>query len=207
MNGGNRLPILAAEITTAHEGARAAAKASLASALVAGAKLIEAKALTGHGEWLPWLKTNMPFSERTASRYMRLARHRDVIETGHVADLAIRGACEALADVRPDFSELVADIEADLADIHLVESLAAEADAKRGVVGAGVLLADVLDEAGQVWERVLRRLNQALRLAGTIDQARTVMRQADIVVGGLASFRDLSERYRDALTAETGAAP
>lgn len=205
MNGDNRLPVLAAEITIAHEGARAAAKASLASALAAGAKLIEAKALIGHGEWLPWLKANVPFSERTASRYMRLARHRDQIETGHVADLAIRGACEALAEARPDFSEVVSDIEADLADIHLVERLAAEADGKLGLAGAGIFLADTLGEAGRAWERILSRLNQALRLAGTVGQARTVCRYADVVVGGLASFRALSERYRDALAADGGA--
>jgi Protein of unknown function (DUF3102) len=51
----NRLPILAAEIREAHGAARAAAPV-VDRARDAGTKLIEAKGLLGHGEWLPWLK-------------------------------------------------------------------------------------------------------------------------------------------------------
>jgi len=39
-----------------------------------GCDLIEAKALCRHGEWLSWLKANVPFSERQARNYMRLAK-------------------------------------------------------------------------------------------------------------------------------------
>ena len=39
-----------------------------------GQRLIEAKAMLPHGEWLPWLNEQVEFSERTARNFMRLAR-------------------------------------------------------------------------------------------------------------------------------------
>jgi len=39
-----------------------------------GDRLIEAKALLPHGEWLSWLTERVEFSESTAQRFMRLAR-------------------------------------------------------------------------------------------------------------------------------------
>ena len=39
-----------------------------------GQRLIEAKAMLPHGEWLPWLTEQVEFSERTARNFMRLAR-------------------------------------------------------------------------------------------------------------------------------------
>jgi hypothetical protein len=48
--------------------------ASAASAIEAGRKLIEAKEMLQHGEWLPWLRDHIGIGERTAQDYMRLAR-------------------------------------------------------------------------------------------------------------------------------------
>lgn len=42
--------------------------------LAIGDRLIEAKSLMSHGEWLPWLTEQVEFSESTAQRFMRLAR-------------------------------------------------------------------------------------------------------------------------------------
>ncbi len=39
-----------------------------------GQRLIEAKAMLPHGDWLPWLTEQVEFSERTARNFMRLAR-------------------------------------------------------------------------------------------------------------------------------------
>ena len=40
----------------------------------AGIALIQARELCGHGKWLPWLKSNVKFSQQQASRYMQLAK-------------------------------------------------------------------------------------------------------------------------------------
>lgn len=42
--------------------------------LAIGNCLIEAKAMLSHGEWSSWLEERVEFSERTATRFMRLAR-------------------------------------------------------------------------------------------------------------------------------------
>lgn len=57
-----------------------------------GQRLIEAKALLSHGEWLPWLAEKVDFSERAANRFMRLAR-----EWSNPTALSDLGATKALA--------------------------------------------------------------------------------------------------------------
>ncbi len=37
-----------------------------------GRRLVEAKEMLGHGEWLPWLEKETEFSERSAQRYMKV---------------------------------------------------------------------------------------------------------------------------------------
>ena len=65
------LPALAAAINVEHTAVGEALKAGLSHAIRAGELLIEAKALAGHGEWLPWLAANCAtISERTAQAYM-----------------------------------------------------------------------------------------------------------------------------------------
>lgn len=56
-----------------------------------GQRLIEAKAMLPHGEWLPWLTERVEFSERTAQSFMRLAR-----EWSNPQALADLGATKAL---------------------------------------------------------------------------------------------------------------
>ncbi|WP_298032161.1 DUF3102 domain-containing protein [uncultured Dysosmobacter sp.] len=57
-----------------------------------GRRLMEAKAQLSHGEWLPWLRDKVDFSERTATNFMRLAKAYGNQQT--IADL---GASKALA--------------------------------------------------------------------------------------------------------------
>jgi hypothetical protein len=72
----NSLTDLAARIKAEHAAYVAAIKQSLSRAMAAGDLLLEAKAQLGHGEWLPWLAERCGIPERTASRYMKLARNR-----------------------------------------------------------------------------------------------------------------------------------
>jgi hypothetical protein len=99
--GSNRLAILAAEIQDADGRSRRNAEQAAAAAIEAGHKLIEAKGLLRHGEWLPWLRSHVAISDRTARRYMQLAQ--SGLEIGHVANLGIAGAAAA-AKPRRQFS-------------------------------------------------------------------------------------------------------
>lgn len=73
----NRLPVLAAEINHAHGEAMAAAATAIEHAIECGRRLIEARKLVGHGEWLPWIEQNLRVGPRQAQRFMRLASHAD----------------------------------------------------------------------------------------------------------------------------------
>jgi DNA modification methylase len=86
----NSLADLAARIRQEHEASAAAMKRSLEHAIAAGKLLNEAKAQLKHGQWLPWLREHCRVPERTATLYMRLAKHFG--EIGNVADLSIRDA-------------------------------------------------------------------------------------------------------------------
>lgn len=95
---------LAARINDEHAACEKALEQSVLHALSAGRALLEAKASAGHGNWLPWLKENVAFTERTAQTYMRLAIGWPTIEanTKRAAYLSIR---EALSLLGPEEDE------------------------------------------------------------------------------------------------------
>jgi hypothetical protein len=68
------LNTLAAEINMLHDAANDAAATALHYAARCGAKLNEAKAKKGHGEWLPWLEANCRVKRVQAWKYMKLAK-------------------------------------------------------------------------------------------------------------------------------------
>lgn len=70
-----------AEIAQLHGAIIAAARDSLSKAIRVGELLAERKAKLKHGEWLPWIAANLPFSQPTAFRYMRCYDRRDEIKS------------------------------------------------------------------------------------------------------------------------------
>jgi Protein of unknown function (DUF3102) len=71
----SELDSLAAEINRDHKAGEAAEKKSRKHFHRCGTKLLEAKALVGHGNWENWLRDNCPeVTERQAQRYMALAK-------------------------------------------------------------------------------------------------------------------------------------
>jgi hypothetical protein len=88
---------LADRINHAHEECASALRRGLRHALEAGRLLLEAKAALPHGAWLPWLRANCKVPERTAQRYMRLARDLPaLLEAENSASLADLTMTEAL---------------------------------------------------------------------------------------------------------------
>jgi len=85
----NRLPVLASNIQRAIAEADKASALAAAKAIEAGEALVEAKELANHGEWLPFLK-QAGINERTAQRYMRLAKAR--LSSDTVSHLGLTGA-------------------------------------------------------------------------------------------------------------------
>lgn len=75
----DRLTVLADEFKEERRAADRYWELAIAHAIKAGEKLIEAKSLCRHGEWLPWLRDNANVGQREAQIYMRLARNPDLI--------------------------------------------------------------------------------------------------------------------------------
>ena len=100
----NRFPVLAAnlgtEINDTHALAQQHAGEAIKHALRCGELLIEAKAKVPHGQWLPWLRQNIAFSDRTAQGYMRIAQRVPRQIRNGVADLSVRGVLQDLATPR-----------------------------------------------------------------------------------------------------------
>jgi hypothetical protein len=92
---------LANRIRAEHREVLASTRRGLQHAMACGDLLQRARDEAGHGNWLAWLAANCPeIPERTASQYMRLARHRAEIETvksADIADLTITGALAFLS--------------------------------------------------------------------------------------------------------------
>ncbi len=92
---------LGTEINDTHAQAMLHAGAAMNHALRCGDLLIKAKGTVQHGHWLPWLRENIAFSERTAQGYMRIAqRYSSLQKRDSVADLSVRRVLEELATPR-----------------------------------------------------------------------------------------------------------
>jgi Protein of unknown function (DUF3102) len=111
------LATLAHAINAEHEAAESALREGLAHARAAGELLVKAKGQCPHGQWLPWLKGNVRFSERTAQAYMRVAREWDTLtaKAQHVADLSYRDGLKLLAAPEPAAPESAAPEPAEVA--------------------------------------------------------------------------------------------
>lgn len=68
------------EINERHAKMDRLAKDALENAIRIGELLTNEKDKCKHGEWLPWIKANVQFSDRTANTYMRLFANKDKFE-------------------------------------------------------------------------------------------------------------------------------
>jgi hypothetical protein len=182
--GDNRLPVLAAGIKQAVANARQHAGVSLSAAVEAGKRLVEAKALLKHGQWLPWLNEHVEISERQARNYMRLARDlpEPDIKTAVTADLSIEAALQLLSPPKT-FADLIEDA------VNKIESVeAAIGDFKRVIeeqeeqVFALRVLSPAWDDICSELKAALRLLARAEPLASEVDQLKSLMEAATTVV-------------------------
>src|SRR5258707_8227910 len=76
------------EINRLHGEVVKAAKTTLEKAIRIGELLDNIKSTLPYGSWLPWVRENLRFTDRTARNYMRLYEHRAQLKNGNVSDLA-----------------------------------------------------------------------------------------------------------------------
>jgi hypothetical protein len=90
-----QLEALLPQIQARHEMVERHLAGTLECAQEAGEALLEAKKLTGHGGWLPYLK-ECGIPARTASDYMRIAKNWTKAKSATLPDLSYRGAISYL---------------------------------------------------------------------------------------------------------------
>lgn len=146
-----------------------------------GDRLIEAKGMLTHGEWLPWLTERVEFSESTAQRFMRLAR-----EWRNPSALTDLGATKALTLLALPPEER----EKFIGEIHVVNG------EEKSVSGM----------TSRELEQAVKDAEQARAAARTAEEARAKV-EADmrVVKANLEARQAEAEKYRaetDALRTE-----
>ena len=142
--------------------------------LTIGRCLIEAKGMLPHGEWLPWLTEQVELSERTAQKFMRIAR-----EWSNPSALADLGATKALMllvlpkDEREQFvaEHNVVDMtsrqleqaikERDEAKAHAQQAEQERSEAQQSAQKLQETLHDVLEDRSDAYQR-LEKLTEEL---------------------------------------------
>ena len=122
-----------------------------------GQRLIEAKSILSHGEWLPWLTERVEFSERTAQSFMRLAR-----EWSNPQALADLGATKALTLLALPPEER----ERFMAENHVVDG------EEKSVID---MTSRELEKAVKERDEALRAAEDARAAADAAEQARVKM--------------------------------
>jgi|WetSurMetagenome_2_1015567.scaffolds.fasta_scaffold109152_1 hypothetical protein len=75
------------EVNRLHAEIAADLKMTLEKVLRIGELLYQQKAAMKHGEFIPWMKANLTFTDRTARNYMKMWRQRDRLKTEGISDL------------------------------------------------------------------------------------------------------------------------
>lgn len=115
---------LGARINEAHHLAIQHAGKAIEHAIACGQMLLEAKAKLPHGQWLPWLRQNVCFGERSAQGYMRVAQRLPRQIRNGVADMSVRGVLKELAVPRRQWRDAAdADLEAWCAHVRAVNAV------------------------------------------------------------------------------------
>lgn len=142
-----------------------------ASILEIGRRLIEAKAQLKHGEWIPFLRDKVDFSERTANDMMRLAREYSNPQT--FADLGAQKALQLLALPAEEREDFVSQNDVENMSVRqLKEAIKAREEAERE-----------RDEAKEESEMIRQDLTDQLKEmqrahAANMEQAQAKLREA-----------------------------
>jgi hypothetical protein len=71
---------------------------TLVIALKCGELLAKKKDSLSHGQWLPWVKRNLPFTDRTARRYIKVWHNRQTLKEEERHKLTLRQFYFAITD-------------------------------------------------------------------------------------------------------------
>ena len=145
-NGGNEMKrassdertpeVIGAEIRMYVDAGR---RVTLLCGIEIGRRLVEAKELLNHGEWLPWLKRETDFSERSAQNYMKVFNSYSAAQLGlfgpetnaqTFADLPISKALTLLSVPESEREDFAAEVGAETISVRELEARVRERTAE-----------------------------------------------------------------------------
>ena len=145
-NGGNEMKrassdertpeVIGAEIRMYVDAGR---RVTLLCGIEIGRRLVEAKELLNHGEWLPWLKRETDFSERSAQNYMKVFNRYSAAQLGlfgpetnaqTFADLPISKALALLSVPESEREDFAAEVGAETISVRELEARVRERTAE-----------------------------------------------------------------------------
>ena len=145
-NGGNEMKrassdertpeVIGAEIRMYVDAGR---RVTLLCGIEIGRRLVEAKELLNHGEWLPWLKRETDFSERSAQNYMKVFNSYSAAQLGlfgpetnaqTFADLPISKALALLSVPESEREDFAAEVGAEAISVRELEARVRERTAE-----------------------------------------------------------------------------
>lgn len=143
-----------------------------------GTRLIEAKTQLNHGEWLPWLRSEVEFSEASAQRYMQLAR--EYGKTRTVRDLGVSKALQLLALPASEREEFITETHevngeeksvSEMTKKELEQAIRERDEARKDAVAAQEEQQRLCKELGKANEDAKTAIEHSARLQGRLDDA------------------------------------
>lgn len=128
--------LIGAEIRMYYEAGR---RVTLLCGIEIGRRLVEAKELLPHGEWLPWLEKETDFSDRHAQRYMKLFNEYGAAQLGlfgpetnatYMSDFPISKALALLSVPESDRIEFAEQVDAEHISVRKLEEKIREREQK-----------------------------------------------------------------------------
>ena len=151
-----------------------------------GRGLIEAKGMLSHGEWLPWLEERVEFSERTAQKFMKLAR--EWSNPNMLADLGASKALMLLALPAEEREEFAAEHDVIDMSARQLEDAIRERNEARKAAEEAAAAASAAEQARAKMEDAMRLLNA--RLEGSREDREQAVQEVARLEKELAELRD-----------------
>ncbi len=156
-----------------------------------GARLIEAKSLLSHGEWLTWLSEKVEFSERSANRFMKLAREWTNPTT--LADLGASRALALLALPEPERNEFMEEVPVEDMSVRELEKAIRERDEARK---SQEKMADDLKLANNLLEQAGLERDEASARIAELERQLKELRERPVDVAVMAADQEALDAAR-----------
>lgn len=156
-----------------------------------GARLIEAKSLLSHGEWLTWLSEKVEFSERSANRFMKLAREWTNPTT--LADLGASRALALLALPEPERNEFMEEVPVEDMSVRELEKAIRERDEARK---SQEKMADDLKLANNLLEQAGLERDKASARIAELERQLKELREKPVDVAVMAADQEALDAAR-----------